>query len=155
MSNRGGMHVDEFSKAAHDEKDASDILSYWDEARYLIWNVVPRLWLLDESWDNLTMRQRLTELQHKISLMQAALGCRASSSTQAAALLASAYAQSPSDGTSGPGPRGSRSPRLDRRRRRRRRQNGAPGRATRGRRFLEMTRTTSTGSPPHPVPWSG
>jgi hypothetical protein len=69
MSNRGGMHVNEFSKAAHNEKDASDILSHWAEVRYLIWNVVPRLWLLDESWDDLTMKQHLAELQHKISLM--------------------------------------------------------------------------------------
>lgn len=64
MSHRGGLHVDEFSEAAHDEKDALDILSHWDEVKYLIWNVVSRLWLLDESWDNLTMRQHLARLQH-------------------------------------------------------------------------------------------
>ena len=125
--------MDEFSKAAHDKKDASDILGYWNKVKYLIWNVVSRLWLLDESWDNLTMRQHLAELQRQISLMQTAFGCRESSSTRAATLLASTYAQSPSDGTSRSGLRGSRSSRLDRRHRRHRRhQNGALGRATRG-----------------------
>ena len=67
--------MDEFSKAAHDEKDTSGILSDWYEVRCLIWNVLSRLWLLDESWDNLTMRQHLAELQHKISLIQVAFEC--------------------------------------------------------------------------------
>jgi hypothetical protein len=130
MSNRGGMHVDEFSEAAHDAKDASDVLSYWGEIRYLIWNVLPRLWSFDDSWDNLTMRQRLAELQHKISFMHAHFGCRASSSTRAATLLAPACAQSPADGTSWLGIRGSPNPRLNRRHRRC--QKRAPDRSTRG-----------------------
>ena len=68
MWSRGGMHVDEFANAAHDEKEASDIINHWDDVEHLIWNVVPILWSIDESWDDSTMRQRLVELQDEISL---------------------------------------------------------------------------------------
>lgn len=58
------MHLDE-------KRVALDILSEWEDVRDLIWKVISRLWLLEESWNNATLREHLEKIQYDLSLMQA------------------------------------------------------------------------------------